>query len=132
MRDNGNVSFGDIVLALGTSVAARLALHLGGYRLDIPFERPSAESRLVKAIGMDAALDLCRQLGGSRVTIPARMARLIIAHQMRRDGRAVGDIANTLRLSRSGVQRLLRQSPPVVDNGAPAADCGPEQLDMFG
>lgn len=101
----------DLMEAVGTEAALKLAIAFGGRRMPVPRNANKA-SKIMPVIGRAATERLVAAYGGISLVLPVATARLAAAHRLRRQGLSIDAIAGQLWMSRSGVKNLLRQTPP--------------------
>lgn len=100
----------DLMEAVGTEAALKLAIAFGGRRMPVPRNANKA-SKIMPVIGRGATERLVAAFGGISLVLPVAQARIAAAHRLRRQGLSIDAIAAQLWMSRSGVKNLLRQTP---------------------
>ncbi len=101
----------DLLEAVGTEAALKLAIAFGGRRVPVPRNANKA-SKIMPVIGREPTERLVAAFGGISLVLPVAHARLAAAHRLRRQGLSIDAIAAQLWMSRSGIKNLLRQTPP--------------------
>jgi hypothetical protein len=101
----------DLLEAVGTEAALKLAIAFGGRRVPVPRNANKA-SKIMPVIGREPTERLVAAFGGISLVLPVAHARLAAAHRLRRQGLSIDAIAGQLWMSRSGIKNLLRQTPP--------------------
>ncbi len=101
----------DLLEAVGTEAALKLAIAFGGRRVPVPRNANKA-SKIMPVIGREPTERLVAAFGGLSLVLPIAHARLAAAHRLRRQGLSIDAIAGQLWMSRAGVKNLLRRTPP--------------------
>lgn len=102
-----------IAEVIGLQRTLSLAKKAGGTRLYFS-KTAKPEHSLVRLVGLRAARDLANRFGGESLHVPNGRAALNSYHArtLRREGRTVREIAQTLRLSERWIQELTRGIEP--------------------
>ncbi len=94
------------VAAIGAPEAARFLIHFGGSQIYLGNGNFSVRSPITKFLGKELAEELAKGLKGIG-TMRVPMCNEFLARHLRSTGKAVNDIARTLRVADNTVRRML-------------------------
>lgn len=105
----------ELEMLIGEDAFVRLAEAFGGTRLFVP-TKTTARHEIAKAIGLDAARTMSARLAPDVVRVP--LAREKRALHYRATGRSNAQIARSLGITESGVEKLFKRQPDAPTKGS--------------